>query len=158
MSLQNRPKGEVRDWILVFHKTCDTLKTDKLHEFYTKNSTLQFANNPELHGLDAIIANFDRIFPLLSSMKHEISSFGNPPHALPLSYFSPSILTPAGDAKKEEFRLHTVGIFTIAYDEETGLGVGVEKDGRRKGVMERLEVYVDLSPVLERIAEVGVGR
>ncbi|KAF4630317.1 hypothetical protein G7Y89_g7824 [Cudoniella acicularis] len=59
----------------------------------------------------------------------------------------------SNDPENKKITLHTVGIFTL----DAVAGKGLIGEGEGEGIMEKIEVYIDLSPVLGRVEELNAG-
>ncbi|KAJ7583288.1 hypothetical protein C8J56DRAFT_206217 [Mycena floridula] len=59
------------EWLHKFFDAGDAMDVQRwIDNFYAEDAIVQFGNNPEIHGAEAIKAMFESVFPALESMKH----------------------------------------------------------------------------------------
>jgi hypothetical protein len=105
--------------------------------FMTSDITLQYANNPVLHGSE-VLAMFQTVFPQLDLMEHKVEYFDFVP---PKIYQAASIrYRVRGDYQSREIVIPGFAVFWVKED-----------DGQLK--MYRAETFLDPSEVFKRIGE-----
>ncbi|CZS92882.1 uncharacterized protein RAG0_03390 [Rhynchosporium agropyri] len=143
MSLQNASDDNIREWVLSFHKASDSLKTTDLGKFYTKDGSLKFANNPLLIGLDAINASFATVFPLLSSMKHEIVNLDTISNKIYQTCTITYVVR--DDPQNRTIKIPAMGVFHLVAGADFRSG---------EPLVERFDVFLDGSEIFGIIGEV----
>jgi len=138
MAFANKSRNEIFTWIQSYLKAADSLTASGLTPFFVKDSTLLFANNPSVNGIDNIVAYFGSTFPLLQFMKHDIQEFDTISSKIHLSTQISYII--ANDPEKKTFIIPAFVTLAIA-----------PEGGELK--ISRMQVYVDLGPVFGRLGE-----
>ncbi|KAF8637201.1 hypothetical protein AX16_010860 [Volvariella volvacea WC 439] len=146
---------KARAWLIevyaqIFHKAGDGLNAQHwLTSFWSHDAELQFANNPVLKGHAAIQAVFDGAFASLSLMKHEI---------LDIALSGTKIYQPANityqiknDPTQQLITIPGLAVFH-KYIEPNSTTPPTHWEPETK--ISRLDVYLDNTPVMERVKEV----
>ncbi|KAI8811543.1 hypothetical protein BJ742DRAFT_796365 [Cladochytrium replicatum] len=134
-------RSDAESWLLKWHAAGDSLDAERwLTTFWTDDAVLQFANSADVVGAEAIINNFKASFALLKSMKHEIKYF---------------------DVVEKRIYQRADISYVLKGDEKTivvpGFAVFFLRDeGAERGWrVERFEVFLDGSPLFQRMGEIA---
>ncbi|KAM0207033.1 hypothetical protein ACHAPA_009509 [Fusarium lateritium] len=136
-------RQKIESWLLAFHESSKTLDADQwVDDFFTKDVTLQFANNPVISG-DDLRPMFKNVFANLDMMTHDIEYF---------DYVPPRIFQAAtvrylvkGDNPEKD---------VIQIPGFSSLSVKEDNDGKLR--CHHAEIFLDASPVFQRIAAKAV--
>ncbi|KAL1721870.1 hypothetical protein EV715DRAFT_270748 [Schizophyllum commune] len=129
------------EWMRRFHSTSDSMVAEPwVDTFWTSDGVLQFSNVPEVAGRDAIVEFFNSQFPYLEHMKHSIVSLDVISNKI---YLRATISYRAkGDPEHKDV---TIPWFAVCFfPTELTVDGGFDK-------MSRFEVYLDSTPLQERI-------
>ncbi|KAL1695120.1 hypothetical protein GGG16DRAFT_45869 [Schizophyllum commune] len=130
------------EWMRKFHSTSDSMVAEPwVDTFWTSDGVLQFSNVPEVAGRDAIVEFFNSQFPHLERMKHSIVSLDVISNKI---YLRATISYRAkGDPERKDVTIP--GFAVCFFPNELTVDGGFDK-------MSRFEVYLDSTPLQERIA------
>jgi len=128
-------------YLLNFFEAEDSLDAEKLTSFLTPEGVLRFANNPPVTGQEEITKHFKFTFEnVFQSMKHTIVYFDVLPDKIYVSHELTCVVK--GDSEQKPSKIPIVNVFW-------------KKENEDKGT--RLEVYMDPTPVFERLKEVNAA-
>ncbi|KAM0290816.1 hypothetical protein ACHAO9_004739 [Fusarium lateritium] len=152
-------RQKIESWLLAFHESSKTLDADQwVDDFFTKDVTLQFANNPVISG-DDLRPMFKNVFANLDMMTHDIEYFGE--YIKSKRYRDP--LTFVDYVPPRIFQAATVRYLVKGDNPEkdviqipgfSSLSVKEDNDGKLR--CHHAEIFLDASPVFQRIAAKAV--
>jgi ketosteroid isomerase-like protein len=131
-------KEDALVWLKQFHAAGESLNAERvITDFYTEDAILQFGNNPLIQGRQNLIDMFKTQFGLLDMMKHDIEHI---------------------DVLPDRIYQYAQISYKVKGDSEVisipGLGVFHKKPEERK--MRRFDVFIDTSPLIEKMKKVGL--
>ncbi|KAM3073398.1 hypothetical protein ACMFMG_004702 [Clarireedia jacksonii] len=127
-------------WLNQLHKSSDSLTTNDLSKFYSKDAVLRYGNDEEVKGVENITKFFHAVFPLLKLMKHELVEMDCVGNKIYESCFITYIV--ANDPEEKKIKIPAFGKIFL-----------VEEGDEEAGKIERFEVFLDASEVFRRIQE-----
>ncbi|KAI8285673.1 hypothetical protein K4K56_009200 [Colletotrichum sp. SAR 10_98] len=134
-------RDEVEAWLLNNFLAFDSLDITEHPKIFSKDAQLQFANNPVLYGIEKIQQSFVPAFSALSYMKHVPVTFDKVDNKV---WFTVKISYRAkGDPENQTI---TIPASALAH---------LVTEGEEAGKLARFQVFLDNSPVLERIEYVS---
>ncbi|KIL87135.1 hypothetical protein FAVG1_09689 [Fusarium avenaceum] len=136
-------RQRIESWLLAFHASSKTLDADQwVQDFFTDDITLKFANNPVISG-DDLRPMFKNVFANLDMMTHDIEYFDYVP---PRIYQAATVryLVKGDDPEKDIIQIPGF----------SSLSVKKGNDGKLRCY--HAEIFLDASPVFQRIAEKAV--
>ncbi|KAI2778094.1 hypothetical protein F4815DRAFT_478726 [Daldinia loculata] len=126
-------QSEIREWLLRFHESNDSLDVSRLSDIYTEDAKVQFGNMPLLDGLDGLRKFFEGTWARLEMMHHEIDSFD----MIDNKIYQPCHITwkVKNDPEKETI---VVPAFAFIY---------LETSGENRGRVKQAAYYMDGAPL-----------
>ncbi|OHW90290.1 hypothetical protein CSPAE12_11161 [Colletotrichum incanum] len=142
-SIPNTP-AEVLAWLQRSHDVHDSLQVTDFHKVYSQNAQVKFANYPITVGLDAIKEAFVPTFDQLTYMKHTTRHADKVGDriwlAVDITY------RVKDDLEHEDINVPASGLVTLV------------TEGGDAGKIKRFEVFIDQTPVRQRIEAVNNKR
>ncbi|KAK1633332.1 hypothetical protein BDP81DRAFT_434696 [Colletotrichum phormii] len=134
-------QAEALAWLRNSHNVHDSLQTTDFDKIYSKNAQVKFTNFPVAEGVDSIKQIMDAAFGQLSYMKHVTRQADKVDNriwlAVDITY------RVKGDPDNEDINIPAAGLVTIV------------TEGEEAGKIARFDVYLDNTPVREKIAAVA---
>ncbi|KAI1472550.1 uncharacterized protein F4812DRAFT_409368 [Daldinia caldariorum] len=126
--------SEIREWLLRFHASNDSLDVSRLEDIYTKDAKVQFGNMPLFEGLDELRSFFKGTWARLEMMHHKIESFDMVDNKI----YQPCHITwkVKNDPEKE-----TIVVPAFAF-------VHLETSGENRGLVKQAAYYMDGAPLM----------
>ncbi|KAK1706579.1 hypothetical protein BDP67DRAFT_547969 [Colletotrichum lupini] len=134
-------QAEALAWLRRSHDIHDSLQTTEFDKIYSKDAQVKFTNFPVADGLEAIKQIMDAAFGQLSYMKHVTRQADQVDNriwlAVDITY------RVKGDPGNEDINIPAAGLVTIV------------TEGEEAGKIARFDVFLDNTPVREKIASVA---
>ncbi|KAI0850755.1 hypothetical protein F5Y00DRAFT_231977 [Daldinia vernicosa] len=127
-------QSEIREWLLRFHESNDSLDVSRLSDIYTEDAKVQFGNMPLFDGLDGLRKFLGGTWAGLEMMHHEIESFDMVDNKI----YQPCHITwkVKNDPEKE-----TIVVPAFAF-------VCLETSGENRGRVKQAAYYMDGAPLM----------
>ncbi|OLN87326.1 hypothetical protein CCHL11_03583 [Colletotrichum chlorophyti] len=135
---------EVLAWLQHSHDIHDSLDITRLEDVYSKSAQLKFTNYPVAEGIDAIKQAFIPSFASLSCMKH-ITRLADKVGDNRIWLVADITYRVNGDPENRDINIPAAGLVTIV------------TEGEETGKIARFEVFLDNTPIRERIETAAKG-
>ncbi len=134
-------RKSAHQFLLNFFEAEDALDAERLASFFTPEGVLRFANTPPVQGREEITKHFGFTFNnVFQSMSHTIVDFDVLPEKLYVTHELSYVVK--GDTEQKVNKVPIVNVFWKKDNEDLST---------------RLEVYMDPSPVFERMREINAA-
>ncbi|KAI1658693.1 hypothetical protein F4813DRAFT_355993 [Daldinia decipiens] len=127
-------QSEIREWLLRFHESNDSLDVSRLSDIYTEDAKVQFGNMPLFNGLDGLRKFLKGTWAGLEMMHHEIDSFD----MIDNKIYQPCHIT--WKVKNDPVR-ETIVVPAFAF-------ICLETSGENRGRVKQAAYYMDNAPLM----------
>ncbi|KAL0478258.1 FdhD [Acrasis kona] len=130
--------GEAISWVQSFQQEFEKLQAEELvTKFFSPSAQLRSCNDKELVGRDSILQNYKNTFPLMKSIRHKLNRVDVCGDVI----YAQSMVTyvVVGDSDANAIELPSLAVFERPTGQEQ---------------LTSLELFMDLSPAIQRLATV----
>jgi len=134
---------ETQAWLDEIRKITGSFDLTRLPEFFAEDAMLRVGQQPEHKGIEAILASMSQSKDVLQSLKHHnvrLDLVGDLIYSTMLIEF-----VIKADPEKQVFGIHCLTVTTR-----------VPKGQKEEGKVKREDVFMDFSPVLDRMKALGL--